>query len=89
MGRNLHLDTRLLHILLQDDERAAWADAIKRYAMQWTNVSDLKRWNSTLVKIYNLEYIPQNILVDKNGRIVAKNLSCEDLNQRLLLKFAK
>lgn len=72
-----------------DDERAAWADAIKRYAMQWTNVSDLKRWNSTLVKIYNLEYIPQNILVDKNGRIVAKNLSCEDLNQRLLLKFAK
>ncbi|MEE1094302.1 MAG: thioredoxin family protein, partial [Bacteroidales bacterium] len=72
-----------------DDDRASWLKAIKTYGMQWTNVSDLKRWNSIMVMLYGLEYIPQNILVDKQGRVIAKNISYTDLNQRLLLMLMK
>lgn len=72
-----------------DDDRASWLKAIKAYGMQWKNVSDLKRWNSIIVKLYGLEYIPQNILIDSQGKIIAKNISYDDLNQRLLLMLMK
>lgn len=72
-----------------DDDRASWLKAIKTYGMQWTNVSDLKRWNSIMVMLYGLEYIPQNILINKEGRVIAKNISYSDLNQRLLLMLMK
>lgn len=72
-----------------DDDRASWLKAIKTYGMQWTNVSDLKRWSSIIVMLYGLEYIPQNILINKEGRVIAKNISYSDLNQRLLLMLMK
>ena len=72
-----------------DDDRASWLKAIKAYGMQWKNVSDLKRWNSIIVKLYGLEYIPQNILIDSQGKVIAKNISYDDLNQRLLLMLMK
>lgn len=68
-----------------DDSRAAWTNAIEEEGLKWTNVSDLKRWNSVIVKLYELEHIPQNILVDSKGNIISRNLNFEDLNQSILL----
>ena len=42
-------------------------------------VSDLKYWKSIAVKTYNVRYIPQNIFVDKEGKIVGRQIEPGDI----------
>ncbi|MCF0210251.1 MAG: TlpA family protein disulfide reductase, partial [Bacteroidales bacterium] len=63
-----------------DDSKLAWTNAIAADGInKWTNVSDLKRWNSVVVKLYNLKTIPQNILLDSQNNILGRNLSLEQI----------
>jgi peroxiredoxin len=66
-----------------DKERSAWLQAIKDDGLTWTQVSDLKFWNSAAVPLYNIEGIPFNVLVDPNGKIIAKELRGPDLENKL------
>jgi peroxiredoxin len=63
-----------------DDEstKAAWVKAIKDDKLNWTHVSELKNPNS-LVKLYHVQAVPYNILIDPNGKILGKNLSIEQI----------
>lgn len=61
-----------------------WVAAIEKDGLgQWTNVSDLQFWKSPVVKLYSIKGIPQNYLLDKEGRIVASNLRGEALEEKL------
>lgn len=60
-----------------------WLDAIKTDGLTWTHVSDLQWWNNAAAKLYNVEGIPLNILVDPAGKIVARNLRGPELRTRL------
>lgn len=61
-----------------------WIAAIDHDKLgQWTNVSDLQFWNSPVVKMYSIKGIPQNFLLDKEGRIVGSNLRGEALEEKL------
>lgn len=66
-----------------DRARAPWLKAIKDDNLTWTQVSDLKFWNNAVAVQYKIQSIPQNILIDPNGIIVAKNLRGEELQTRL------
>jgi len=66
-----------------DKARAPWIDAIKEDNLRWTHVSDLKFWNNDVAIKYKITQIPQNFLVDPNGKIVAKNLRGPDLESKL------
>lgn len=56
-----------------DQNRAEWVDAIDQDHLTWTNVGDMK--GSTLAAgNYNVQTIPYNYLLDKDGVIVGKNL---------------
>ena len=58
-----------------DKNSKAWNEAIKKDNLFWKNhVSDLKGWGSEAAKRYNIKSIPSNILIDKDGTIIAKNL---------------
>jgi peroxiredoxin len=57
-----------------DRERDAWLKAIEKDQLTWTNVSDLKFWQSEAALDYNVKAIPMNFLIDKEGKIIAKNL---------------
>jgi hypothetical protein len=72
-----------------DDSRLAWKNTIATEKMNWVNLSDLKRWSSVIVKLFDLTYIPQNILIDSKGNIIAKNLNMDEISERLLLMFAR
>jgi len=50
---------------------------------QWAHVSDLQFWNSPVVELYSIRGIPQNYLIDPQGKIVASNLRGEALEQKL------
>ena len=46
-------------------------------------VSDLKFWNNAVAQQYRIQQIPQNLLIDPNGKIVGKNLRGAELDSRL------
>lgn len=66
-----------------DSEGDKWKKAIKKYNMIWPNVSDLKFWDSEVAHLYNISSLPNNIILDPEGRIIAKNLHGEELNYKL------
>lgn len=65
-------------------KREDWVKAIADDQLgQWTNVSDLKGWKTDVVKLYSIRSIPQNFLLDKEGKIVASNLRGDALEAKL------
>jgi len=67
-----------------DKEVDKWKAAIAKDNLTWTNhVCDFKFWESPVVKLYNFQSIPTNVLIDKDGNILAKNLRGEELEKKL------
>lgn len=67
-----------------DRELEKWKLAIEKDHLVWKNhVSDLKFWQSPVVKLYNFNAIPTNVLIDKEGKILAKNLRGAELEKKL------
>jgi peroxiredoxin len=64
-------------------KKEAWLAAIKADGLTWTQVSDLKFWDNSAVKLYGINGIPQNFLIDPNGKIIGKNLKGDELEQKL------
>ena len=62
-----------------DQTKENWLMAIDADKLDWTHVSDLKYWSNEVAKQYNIQGIPANMLIDPNGKIIAKNLRGEDL----------
>ena len=60
-----------------------WIKAIKKDSLNWSHVSDLQFWNNAAAKLYHISQIPQNLLVDPNGKIIAKNLRGPALQAKL------
>lgn len=67
----------------QPGAKQAWMDAIHKDQLWWTHVSDLKYWDNAVAKQYRIRAIPQNLLIDPNGNIVAKNIRGEELQNKL------
>lgn len=67
----------------QPGQKKKWLDAIHADNLTWTHVSDLKFWDNEVAKQYGIRAIPQNLLVDPNGKIIAKNIRGEELNNKL------
>ena len=63
--------------------REAWVRAIKKDGLPWTQVSDLKSWNNAVAQAYGVHSVPQNFLLDPQGKIVATNLRGEALQSTL------
>ena len=66
-----------------DKSREAWIKAIEDDKLVWSQVSDLKFWNNAVAQQYRIQQIPQNLLIDPNGKIVGKNLRGAELDSRL------
>lgn len=56
------------------NQKDEWIKAIEMDSLQWTQVCDFLSWNSLAAKIYGVNSIPSNFLLDPEGRIVAKNI---------------
>ena len=66
-----------------DQNKKNWLDAIKMDGLEWSHVSDLKGWSNQVAAIFKVTSIPQNLLLDPEGRIIAKNLRGAVLESRL------
>lgn len=66
-----------------DSDKASWLEAIKADNLNWKHVSDLKKWESGMVSLYQFDGIPFNVLIDPAGKIIATSLRGENLEKKL------
>lgn len=68
----------------QQNPREEWLQAIKQDGLIWKNhVSDMQGWNSPVVPLYDISGIPHTLLIDREGKIIGKNLRGEQLEAKL------
>ncbi len=72
-----------------DQEKSAWINAIAKDQLTWPHVSDLQYWNSVAAQAYQVSSIPMTFLLDPQGKVIAKGLRGESLNQYLANLFSK
>ena len=70
-----------------DTDATAWKKAIKDDKYEWVNLSDLKGFESPVIKQFGITEIPRNILVDEKGNIIAQDLQGEALEAKLAELF--
>lgn len=67
-----------------DQNKEKWTAAIEQDGLVWnSHVSDLAGWNSSAAALYGVRSIPAAFLIDKEGKIVAKNLRGPALETKL------
>jgi thiol-disulfide isomerase/thioredoxin len=67
----------------QADGRDKWMRAIADDHLEWTQVSDLSFWKNAAAALYGVKAIPQNFLLDPQGKIIGKNLRGDELAHKL------
>lgn len=68
-----------------DKAKKPWIDAIQMDNLTWPHVSDLKGWQNAVAQQYQVYSIPQNFLLDPQGKVIAKNLRGAALEQKLAM----
>jgi peroxiredoxin len=71
-----------------DKTKEDWMAAIEKDKLAWTHVSDLQDWENAAARLYKLNSIPANFLLDPEGKIIARDLRGADL-QAALEKYVK
>ncbi|WP_246343851.1 TlpA disulfide reductase family protein [Adhaeribacter radiodurans] len=66
-----------------DNSRDKWLGAIQKDQLVWPHVSDLKGWESAAAQLYNIQAIPQTVLLDREGKIIARNLRGPELEAKV------
>lgn len=66
-----------------DKSKSSWVNAIAQDNLTWTHVSDLKFWQSEAARAYGVSSIPFALLIDKEGKVIGKNLRGAALAQKL------
>jgi peroxiredoxin len=66
-----------------DQKKEDWVKAIADDKLTWTHVSDLQYWSSAAAKLYAVNAIPANFLLDETGTIIARNLRGQDLTNKV------
>ena len=70
-----------------DTDRSVWLNAIEQDGLSWINVGDMKGSQAAL-QAYNVQQIPYNYMLDRDGSIVAQDLKGPDLD-RVVAKLTK
>lgn len=62
-----------------DLNKKAWLEASERDTTQWQQICDFKGWNNPILSEQNIHTLPSNLLLDKNKRIIARNIRGQEL----------
>ena len=70
-----------------DRNRETWLNAVEQQGLAWTQVSDLKYWQSDVVELYAIRWVPTGILLDPEGKILNISLNEDELVKNLASVF--
>ncbi|ATL48238.1 alkyl hydroperoxide reductase [Chitinophaga caeni] len=66
-----------------DESKAGWLYAVKQDGLPWKQVCNMTGFKTGIAVDYGISAIPQNVLVDPDGKVVAKNLRGENLTEQV------
>lgn len=66
-----------------DNKKGPWVKAISDLKMPWIHLSDLKGWRTVAAETYGVNSIPDNLLIDPTGKIIARGLRGNELLAKL------
>jgi thiol-disulfide isomerase/thioredoxin len=66
-----------------DEQKKRWINALDKEQLQWINVIEPKHFFGTIIKKYNVFGVPANFLINPEGKVVAKNISMQELEKLL------
>lgn len=69
-----------IYAISLDKYRSSWENTVRDKKLNWINVSDLLGWESPIIKLYAVESIPYAILIDKEGRVVKRGITDQQLS---------
>lgn len=72
-----------------DQNREAWLKAVAQLKLPWLQLSDLKGWKCAAAPVYKIEGIPDNILIDPQGKIIGRALRGKPMQRRLAKIFGE
>ena len=73
----------LVYSISLDLDKEAWLKASDRDTTQWRQVCDFKGWNNTILKNQGINDLPANLLLDKNKRIIARDIRGKELIEKV------
>lgn len=83
-GKHKSKDFDILGVSLdRPEDKSGWLKAIDKDGLPWTQVSDLQGWDGAVAKMYDIRSLPQNLLIDPSGIILAKDLEVTELEAKL------
>lgn len=66
-----------------DNASEPWKAAVEKDRTGWVQLSDLKATESPVVKFFSIEAIPQNVIVDRNGKVIMRNVYANEIDKFL------
>lgn len=66
-----------------DRNKASWERAIADDGLTWNHVSNLQYWADPIAQLYSVRAIPAAFVLDREGRIVGKNLRGAQLDAKI------
>lgn len=66
-----------------DDKERLWVSAVENDDTPWIQLSALKGYTDPIVVRYNVQFVPQNWLIDPSGKVIARNLRGENVEKEL------
>lgn len=73
---------KIIGVALEEDIKT-WKSTIKKDSLSWSNVIDTTAFQGKIARMYNIRFIPRNILLDKEDNIIGINLKPDQLSAKL------
>ncbi len=67
-----------------DTSRPLWVNAVQDQRLPWTTVCDFRGAGGAAVGLWNVQSLPANFVLDRQGNIVGKNLYGEALREKII-----
>jgi hypothetical protein len=72
-----------------EERKDSWLEAVQQDGTSWLQLSDLKYMKNEVAGLYDVTSVPQNVLIDPAGNIVARNLKGNALKDKLISVLAQ
>lgn len=69
----------VIYSISLDLNKEDWLKSSDRDTTQWQQICDFRGWNSPIIQNQNIQTLPFNLLLDKNKRIIEKNIRGQEL----------
>lgn len=76
-------DLPLFNIQWMKKDEEKWKAAIRKDQLTWTQIADLNGFENKVSKLYGVQPIPDNFLIDPSGKIIGRRVEGKELEEKL------